>query len=72
MTERGGTAGTQQPDWICERCWRLLPEGAWDTSPSGEWLCRSCSEAATKHNQPAPDEQTQHPPGRPLGWMRWQ
>ena len=41
MTECGESASIQQPDWICERCWRPLPEGAWDISLSGEWLCGS-------------------------------
>ena len=52
MTERGGSAGSQQPDWICERCRRLLPEGSWDISLSDEWLCRSCSESVTERRAP--------------------
>jgi len=62
MSEREGSAGTQQPDWICERCWRLLPEGAWDISSTGEWLCRSCSGPTPERHQPAPDQEKQQRP----------
>jgi len=37
-----------EPDWIRDVCCRLLPEGAWDVSSPDGWLCRSCSESASR------------------------